>query len=204
MKRILLVSVLAIFSLISCQKTNPEKTIANLKAGYAGESTASSKYTAFAQKAKEEGYNAIAKLFEATSKSESIHAANHLKVLESLGQKVDAVKLEFTVDSTLKNLKVAIEGETYEVTTMYPQFLADAKAEKIAKAEQSFNWAVDTEKKHQKFYADAIDALDTKTQDTFASAYAVCPVCGNTYDANAMDAKCAFCQTPNSKFIMIK
>lgn len=204
MKRILFVVVLVIFAFAGCQKTNPVKTIANLKAGYAGESTASAKYAAFSKKAMEEGHLAIAKLFEATSKSESIHAANHLKVLESLGQKVDAIKPEFTVDSTLKNLKAAIDGETYEVTTMYPQFLADAKAEKISKAEQSFNWAVDTEKKHQKFYADAMDALNSKTQDTFASAYAVCPVCGNTYDANAMDAKCAFCQTPDSKFIMIK
>ena len=66
----------------------PVKTIENLKAAYNGESTASAKYAAFAEKAKVEGFDTVAVMFLATSKSESIHAGNHLKVLEKLGVKV--------------------------------------------------------------------------------------------------------------------
>src|ERR1035437_8557203 len=67
----------------------PVKTIENLKAAFNGESTASAKYAAFAEKAKAEGFDTVAVMFMATSKSESVHAANHLKVLEKLGEKVE-------------------------------------------------------------------------------------------------------------------
>jgi len=66
--------------------TKPVKTIENLKAAYNGESTASAKYAAFAEKAKAEGLDTVAVMFLATSKAEAIHAANHLKVLEKLGE----------------------------------------------------------------------------------------------------------------------
>ena len=86
---------------------------------------------------------------------------------------------------------------------MYPQFLADAKAEKVQKAERSFNWAFDTEKKHAAFYQKALEALKANAEYKLAFEYAVCPICGNTYEKATMDEKCAFCQTPKEKFIMI-
>jgi rubrerythrin len=141
-------------------------------------------------------------LFEAASKAESIHAANHLKVLESLGEKMEEFKPEFEVKTTAENLQAAIDGETYESTTMYPQFIADAKSEKVEKAEKSFIWAFDTEKKHMQFYTNALQALQSTTENTLPTNYAVCPVCGNTYDQNSMDEKCAFCQTGKEKYIL--
>ena len=183
--------------------SKPVKTIENLKAGIKGETTASAKYAAFAEKAKTEGHDTIAKLFEAASKAESIHAANHLKALESLGEKMEDFKPQFEVKTTKENLQAAIEGESYEVTTMYPQFLADAKTEKVAKAEKSFNWAFDTEKKHLAFYKNALVALESKTERTLAYNYFVCPVCGNTYDKATVSEKCAFCNTSKNKFITI-
>ena len=183
--------------------SKPVKTIENLKAGIKGETTASAKYAAFAEKAKTEGHDTIAKLFEAASKAESIHAANHLKALESLGEKMEDFKPQFEVKTTKENLQAAIEGESYEVTTMYPQFLADAKTEKVAKAEKSFNWAFDTEKKHLAFYKNALVALESKTERTLAYDYFVCPVCGNTYDKASVQEKCAFCGTLKDKFIKI-
>lgn len=203
MKNLLLFAFVCLIVFAGCNQPKPVKTVENLKAGIKGETTASAKYAAFAQKAREEGNDTIAKLFDAASKSESIHAANHSKVLEGLGEKMDDFKPEFEVKTTAENLQAAIEGETYEVTTMYPQFLADAKEEKVKKAEKSFNWAVDTEKKHTQFYQKALDALKGKGESTLAFDYAVCPTCGNTYEKAAMDAKCAFCQTPQEKFIMI-
>ena len=203
MKNILFFAFMGLIAFAGCTGSKPEKTIANLKAGIKGETTASAKYAAFAQKARAEGKDTIAKLFDAASKAELIHATNHGKVLESLGEKMDAFKPEFEVKTTAENLAAAIEGEGYEVATMYPQFLADAKAEKVEKAERSFNWAFDTEKKHHEFYVRALAALKTNTVNTLPFVYAVCPVCGNTYDNAKIDEKCAFCQTGKEKFIII-
>ncbi|MBK7709916.1 MAG: rubrerythrin family protein [Bacteroidales bacterium] len=131
----------------------PVKSIENLKAAYNGESTASAKYAAFAEKAKAEGFDTVAVMFLATSKAEAIHAANHLKVLEKLGEKVEGPEIgAFVVLSTAENLDDAMKGETYEVETMYPGFIAAAESEKVKDAVKSFSWAVDTEKKHQAFY----------------------------------------------------
>ena len=209
MKKLLLFAVLAVFAFTGCQQAKSVKTIENLKAGIKGETTASAKYAAFALKAQEEGNVAVAKLFEAASKAEGIHAANHQKVLEGLGEKMEAFTPEFEVKTTLENLQAALDGETYETETMYPQFLADAATEKVEKATQSFTWASDTEKKHQEFYKNAIASMAPVTDPAKPSTiilpagYAVCPVCGNTYDIAAIDDKCAFCQTPKDTFIMI-
>ncbi len=203
MRNILIISVIALLALAGCQPSKPAKTIENLKAGIKGETTASAKYAAFAQKAREEGLDTVAKLFDAASKSESIHAANHSKVLEELGEKMEAFTPEFEVKTTAENLQAAIDGETYEVNTMYPQFLADAKTEKSEKATKSFTWAMDTEKKHAKFYASALEAVKNNAEKTLPFEYAVCPTCGNTYDKAVMDEKCAICQTSKDKFIII-
>jgi rubrerythrin len=203
MKKLFLFAIVAAIAFTGCKQAKPVKTIENLKAGIKGETTASAKYAAFAQKAMEEGYDTIAKLFDAASKAESIHAANHAKVLESLGEKMDEFKPEFEVKTTAENLQAAIDGETYEFTSMYPQFLADAKAEKIEKAEKSFTWAMDTEKKHQNFYSKALEALKSGSESSLPYTYYVCPVCGNTYEEGSVDEKCAFCMTPKEKFIAI-
>jgi len=193
--------VLMIFS--SCNSPKPVKTIENLKDGIIGETTASAKYLAFAEKAKSEGLDTIAKLFVAASKAEGIHAVNHTKVLEELGVKMEAFTPEFVVKTTEENLQAAIDGETYEQTTMYPGFLEAADAEKVEKATKTFTWAMDTEKKHKEFYTKALAMLKAHNTGSLSFGYAVCPVCGNTYEANAVDNACAFCGTPKDKFIMI-
>lgn len=187
--------------LFSCAQ-KPVKTIENLKAAYNGESTASAKYAAFAEKAKAEGFDTVAVMFMATSKAEAIHAANHLKVLEKLGEKVEGPQIgAFSVLSTAENLTDAIKGETYEVETMYPEFIAAAETEKVKDAVKSFNWAIDTEKKHQAFYKKALDALNGGGENGLPFNWMVCPVCGNTYDMASLPAACDFCMTPKEKFI---
>jgi rubrerythrin len=201
MKSILLIALVSLIAFSGCNQIKLVKTVVNLKAGIKGETTASAKYAAFAQKAREEQHESIAKLFDAASKSESIHAANHKKALEALGEKMEDFKPEFEVRTTAENLQAAIDGETYEVNTMYPQFLTDSKAEKAEKATKSFTWAYDTEKKHEKFYTAALASLKANTENTLPTQYLVCPVCGNTYDKAMVDEKCAFCQTSKEKFI---
>jgi len=203
MKKVLFFALAAFVALTSCQQANPVKTIENLKAGIIGETTASAKYAAFAAKAVEEGNDTIAKLFLAASKSESIHAANHLKVLEGLGVKMDSFVPEFEVKTTAENLEAAIEGEGYEVATMYPEFIAAAKEENVEKAVKSYTWAIDTEKKHQEFYKAALQALNSNSENGLSYDFMVCPTCGNTYAKGSVDAKCEFCKTNSEKFIAI-
>jgi rubrerythrin len=187
--------------IISCSP-KPVKTIENLKAAYNGESTASAKYAAFADKAKAEGLDTVAVMFMATSKAEAIHAGNHLKVLEKLGEKVAGPQIgAFNVLSTAENLADAIKGETYEINTMYPEFVAAAEKEKSADAIKSFTWALDTEKKHQAFYNVALTAVSAGGEKSLPANWFVCPVCGNTYDITTVAASCDFCMTAKEKFL---
>jgi rubrerythrin len=195
--------ILSFVAFTSCKEVKPVKTLENLKAAITGESTASAKYAAFAARAAEEGYDTVAKLFQAASKAESIHAANHLKVLEELGEKMEPVVPEFEVKTTAENLQAAIDGETHEFESMYPGFITAAKEEKVEKAVKSFTWALDTEKKHAELYKKSLAALQTGSESGLAAAFLVCPVCGNTYEAATVDSKCAFCMTEKEKFIAI-
>lgn len=187
----------------SCSSPKPEKTIENLKAAITGESNASARYAAFATKAHEEGYDTIAKMFLATSKAENIHAANHLAVLIKLGvidfaPKFDSIKTK----TTLENIQASIDGESYEFTTMYPEFIKIATEEKAEGAVTSFNWANDTEKKHKDFYQKAIDVIKSGAKETgLAFVWAVCPKCGNTFSDGNVDENCNFCMTPKDKFL---
>jgi rubrerythrin len=190
----------AISLLVSCG-TKPVKSIENLKAAYNGESTASAKYAAFAEKAKAEGFDTVAVMFLATSKAEAVHADNHKKVLEKLGVKVEGPQIgAFEVLTTAENIADAKKGETYEIDTMYPGFIAAAEEEKCTDAVKSFTWAIDTEKKHQAFYETALGALNSGGEKTLPANWFVCPVCGNTYDSATVAEACDFCMTPKSKF----
>jgi rubrerythrin len=186
----------------SCSSPKPVKTLDNLKAAITGESTASAKYAAFAAKAREEGFDTIAKMFDATSKAESIHAANHLAVLNKLGTEFTVQLEKFDVLTTKENILGAINGESYEFSTMYPGFISTAKEEKADGAVTSFNYANDTEKKHKDFYQKALDVISASAKETgLAFNWAVCPKCGNTFAEGSIDTNCSFCMTPMDKFL---
>jgi rubrerythrin len=180
----------------------PVKTIENLKYAFNGESTASAKYAAFAEKAKAEGFDTVAVMFMATSKAEEIHAGNHKKVLEKLGEKIDGPELgKFEVLTTKENIADAHKGETGEIESMYPGFIETANKEKALDAVKSFTWAIDTEKKHQAFYQKALDALNAGGEKSLPAKWFVCPVCGNTFEVGSVSTACDFCMTPQEKFI---
>lgn len=195
--------ILAVVVLFSGCAQKPVKTIENLKYAYNGESTASAKYAAFAEKAKAEGFDTVAVMFLATSKSEAIHADNHRKVLEKLGEKVEGPQIgTYNVLSTVENIVDAGLGETGEIEKMYPGFIATAEEEKCADAVKSFTWAIDTEMKHKEFYRVALDALNAGGEKTLPAQWFVCPVCGNTYDGGTVASVCDFCMTPKDKFFV--
>ena len=187
------------FAFISNSST---ATIDNLKAAIIGETTASAKYLAYSKKAQEEGYDKVALLFEAASKSENIHANNHRAVLEQLGIKMENFKPEYTVKSTKENLQDAIDGESYEVATMYPDFIKAAQEGNVNLAMISFNYAYKTEMKHKDLYKKALSKLNENQESTMPSKYYVCSTCGNTY-ADTAPNRCGISMTPKDRFLEI-
>lgn len=178
------------------------KTTKNLQAAFKGETTASAKYAAYSKKAEQEGYHQIALLFKAASTAENIHANNHKAVLQESGVSVPVIKPEFTVKSTKENLQDAIAGETYEATTMYPEFLTAANEAGNQLAMISLNYAYKTEKKHKVFYEAALAALQNNTVKSLPTVFYVCPTCGNTYETTA-PARCGISMTSGEKFLKI-
>jgi len=197
---LLWISMTSSNSIILTSSTGTEKSIENLKAAFKGESTASAKYAAYAEQARKEGLLQIAIMFSGTSKAEAIHAGNHKTVLEKMGQKPDPVKPEFTIKTTKENLQDAANGESYEITTMYPGFIETAKVENANDATKSFRWAMETEKKHLVMYQTALVALNGGKVNTLPKIYWVCPKCGNTYDVAKPETTCSFCGTSITKF----
>lgn len=159
------------------------KTVEDLKEAFAGEAQANRKYTYFAEKAEQDGYPQVAKLFRAVAHAEAIHARNHLKAMDGL-------------KSTAENLQVAIDGEHYEVHEMYPPYVEDAQAEGNKRALRSFEWALEVEKVHEVMYGEALEHLDQPGEDV---DYYVCPVCGYTH-AGPMTERCPVCGVAPEKF----
>jgi len=155
----------------------------NLKEAFAGESQANRKYLAFADKAQQEGYKQVARLFRAAADAETVHAKNHLRVMGGVGK-------------TAENLKSAISGETAEFKEMYPKFIEQAKKETASDAViLSFDIANQVEKIHANLYRNALDNLGKNSE----TDYYVCQICGNTVEGEAPD-KCPICNAPKEMF----
>lgn len=154
--------------------SNKSVTIENLEAAFAGESMAHIKYRYFAKLAREAGADDVAKIFEDTADQEVMHAFGHLDLLYPKAQLTPA-----------KSLEIAIEGETYEYTEMYPKFrhlaieegnqaavaeydeqIAESKehAENfkrtLEKAAKRFAALAKVEERHANHYQQALDALN--------------------------------------------
>ncbi|MCK4384426.1 MAG: rubrerythrin family protein [Candidatus Lokiarchaeota archaeon] len=164
------------------------KSEEDLAAAFAGESQANRKYLAFAKVADKEGLPQIAKVFRSAAAAETIHAHNHLKEMGG-------------IKSTTENLKEAIEGENYEFTKMYPEFLEDSKSDGNSGAQRTFHLANEVEKIHHKFYEIALKAAESGKDLDKTDIY-VCPVCGYPAEGKAPDA-CPVCGTPKDKFMKI-
>lgn len=159
-----------------------EKTKKNLMEAFAGESQANRKYLAFANKAEQEGYQGVAKLFRAAAAAETVHAHSHLRALGG-------------INATKDNLQEALSGETHEFVSMYPKMIDEAKAEGEKIAEKSFAFANEVEKIHAGLYKNALDNLDNFP----VKDYYVCSVCGYTVADEAPD-KCPVCGAMKKAF----
>lgn len=190
-------------STIDEKSKDPQQlTITNMHDAYKGETTAHFKYAAYSKKAVEEGHPEIALLFKAASGAELIHANNHKVVLLRMGESIPEITPEFSVNTTAENLKEAIEGESYEFNTMYPNFIKDANAAGNYMAQISLTYAYKVEQKHRDFYIEALKALEAGTDNTLATVYYLCPTCGNTC-ATVAPARCEISMTDSKLFIKV-
>ena len=190
-----LLAMLSVFIAIpTLSESAQNKTLENLMAAYNGESNANAKYLAYAEKADEEGYAKVASLFRAAASAEKIHLTNHARVIESLGGTPQAdIKLP-AVKSTKENLEDAIKGESYERSTMYPEFISQAKQDDNSAAVQTFTFALAAEAEHAKLYTTA--ATELASWKSPQTDFYVCPVCGYTVEGKPSFAACPVCRTP--------
>jgi rubrerythrin len=127
----------------------------------------------------------VARLFQAISFAERVHATNHLRELGGIGD-------------TVANLEVAIGGENYENTEMYPAFNAVAKLQEEKGAMRSIHYALEAEKIHEAMYSEAKQTV-AAGNDIQSAPVLVCPVCGHTVIGEAPD-KCPVCSALKEKY----
>lgn len=157
----------------------------NLKSAFSGESQAHMKYLIFADKAEEDGFKNIARLFKAIAYAERVHATNHLNALNGSNLTID-------------NLDIAIDGENYEVQEMYPAYKAVAELQDEKKAVKSMHYALEAEKIHSALYSEAKDAVKGGS-DLDIGDINICPVCGHTVVGKAPE-RCPICGVQGEKF----
>jgi rubrerythrin len=161
--------------------TRPEiKTLANLEAAFAGESMAHIKYRYFAKLAREAGDEATATVFEETAAQEVMHAFGHLDLLYP--------KAEMTV---AKSLQMAIDGETYEYTEMYPTFRKTAESEGNAAAVAEMDEQIAESREHAAQFQKALADKLAKAQKRFAALAKVEERHANHYAAHLSSLQAA-------------
>ena len=165
------------------------KTDENLMSAFAGESQANRKYLAFAKKAEKDGFPQIGRVFRAAAAAETVHAHAHLRVYGG-------------IKTTEENVKAAIEGEHYEFTKMYPEFLEIAKKEGKKAAERSFDLANKVEKIHHGLYSKALEAVQGGNDLPKSQLY-VCEVCGYTVEGDIPDI-CPICGAKHDRFFGVE
>ena len=166
------------------------KTYQNLMAAFAGESQARNKYTYFASKAKKEGYEQIAAIFEETANNEKEHAKMWFKELN-----------DGEVPSTVDNLKAAAEGENYEWTDMYKEFAEVAEKEGFKNIAAKFRMVGEIEKHHEERYKKLLKNIEDKVVfSRDGDAIWICRNCGHVVVGKEAPKVCPVCAHPQSYF----
>jgi rubrerythrin len=166
------------------------KTEKNLLEAFAGESIARNKYTYYASKAKKEGYEQIAEIFEETARNEREHAKIWFKLLH-----------EGDIPTTEKNLLDAAQGENYEWTDMYDKFAADAREEGFTRIAALFEMVGKIEKEHEERYRRLLANVEggivfSREGDTVW----ICSNCGHIHIGKKAPQMCPVCSHPQAYF----
>ena len=164
------------------------QTEKNLEAAFAGESQARNKYTYFASKAKKEGFEQIAAIFEATANNEKEHAKLWFKELNGIG-------------NTAENLAAAADGENYEGTDMYEGFAKTAEEEGFPALAAKFRGVAAIEKRHEERYRALLKNVETAEVFKKSSVKVwECRNCGHIVVGEEAPAVCPVCAHPQAYF----
>lgn len=166
------------------------KTEQNLREAFAGESQARNKYTYFASKAKKEGYEQIAAIFQETADNEKEHAKLWFKLLNG-----------GDLSSTADNLKSAAEGENFEWTDMYDRMAKEAKEEGFDKIAFLFEQVGKIEKEHEERYLKLLENVEngivfSKDDERIWK----CRNCGHIVIGKYAPEVCPVCNHPKAFF----
>ena len=164
------------------------QTEKNLEAAFAGESMARNKYSYFASKAKKEGYEQIAAIFQQTADNEKEHAKLWFKELNGIG-------------STAENLAHAAEGENYEWTDMYAGFAETAEKEGFPELAARFRLVAAIEKRHEERYRALLHNVEAR--EVFKKSEVKvweCRNCGHIVVGTEAPELCPTCNHPQSYF----
>jgi len=166
------------------------RTEANLMAAFAGESQARNKYTYYASKAKKEGYEQIAAIFEETAANEKEHAKMWFKLLH-----------DDDIPDTLTNLADAAAGENYEWTDMYAQFAKEAKEEGFDRIAYLFEAVAAIEKEHEERYRKLLANIEGGIVfSDEGDVVWVCRNCGHIHVGKVAPKLCPVCAHPQAFF----
>ena len=170
------------------------KTEQNLMTAFAGESQARNKYTYFASKAKKEGYEQIAAIFQETADNEKEHAKMWFKLLNG-GE----------IGTTVENLNAAADGENYEWTDMYAEFAKIAKEEGFDHIAYLFEEVGKIEKEHEERYNALVANIENdRVFKREEKQVWICGNCGHIVIAEKAPEVCPVCDHPKAYFELRK
>ncbi len=185
-----------------------EKTLQNLAKAFVGESQARNRYTFYSKVAKKEGYEQISEIFLLTAENEREHAKWLFKMIQELKaknfqEKTLEVEAEVPTDygDTEENLQVAIAGEHYENSQMYPEFAQTAEEEGLPEIAQRLKAIGRAEVHHEDRYTCLLQEVQGKTIFKKSEKKEwVCRKCGYVHEGEEAPAKCPSCDHPYNYF----
>jgi len=168
-------------------------TLVNLSKAFAGESQARNKYEYFAKVAQKEGYRDIAEHFQRAANNEKVHAKLELALYNRMQN-----SSEDNFGNTKENLQIAIDGESYENITMYPDFAAIAKDEGYSEAARLFSGIGKIEVEHENMFKMLLERLEADAEfvsEDNEEAW-ICEVCGHVHYGKKALKVCPVCKHP--------
>ena len=187
-----------------------KNTLENLSKAFIGESMARNRYSFYASTARKEGYEQIAEIFETTAMNEMEHAEWLMKMINQLKEKSGSDISEIKIaeagvpnvwSTTRDNLKAAIAGETYEYTTMYPEFAKTARAEGLKDVAGRLESIAKAETHHEQRYTKLLKEIEAGT--VFKKKEPVwwfCRKCGYMHFGTEPPLRCPACDHERSYY----
>jgi rubrerythrin len=190
-----------LLGLICCSKSKSQKSLEGLLEAYKSELISAEKFTKYAMAARSDGLDTLSHLLVAIAQSDSIHAANHARVLEKFGKDHDTnEKIDIEVKATPENLKVLLKEKSFSMQSAYPGFIKRAEQEKIPEAASSLTWAYNVEKKQLQYLRMATLIISKGNEKKIPLVWLICPNCGDIYSQSDLKTKCELCLTPQENF----